>query len=96
MDIFSNVLSFSVCFQLKLWNLPNKRCEWTVQAHNGQVWSIISAPDGQSFFSVGNDKTIKRWSLDTALKGTELPVDTWLCDVRICIYSVLLLLPYYY
>ncbi|KAG7165530.1 DDB1- and CUL4-associated factor 13-like, partial [Homarus americanus] len=45
---------------LKLWNITNKKCEWTIQAHNGQIWSVEAAPDGASFFSVGNDKTIKR------------------------------------
>lgn len=77
----SNVYTGTVEGQVKLWNLPHKKCEWTVQGHSGQVWAIISAPDGQSFFSVGNDKTVKRWSLEAATDGKDdLPVDTWLCD----------------
>ncbi|KAK7020296.1 DDB1- and CUL4-associated factor 13 [Halocaridina rubra] len=80
----SNIYTGTVDGQLKLWNLPQKNCEWTVQGHSGQVWSIISAPDGQSFFSVGNDKTIKRWSVAAALAGkNDLPQDTWLSDTII-------------
>lgn len=79
----SNVFTGTVDGQLHLWNLPHKKCEWTVQAHSGQVWSILSAPDGQSFFSVGNDKTIKRWSLDSAFDGKDLPVDTWMCETMV-------------
>lgn len=67
--------------ELKLWDISHKKCEWTIQAHNGQIWAIVAAPDGGSFFSVGNDKTIKRWSLQRAQEDNdEFPIDTWLCD----------------
>lgn len=68
--------------QLRLWDISKRHCEWTVQAHNGQVWSITAAPDGNAFFTVGNDKTIKKWSLEKAKEGDQdLPIDTWLSDV---------------
>lgn len=77
----SCVFTGTVEGELRLWDVPQKKCEWTVQAHNGQVWSIVAAPDGDSFFTVGNDKTIKKWSLDKAKEGDhDLPVDTWLSD----------------
>lgn len=76
--------------QLRLWDVSQKKCEWTVQAHNGQVWSIVAAPDGDSFFTVGNDKTIKKWSLDKAKEGDhDLPVDTWLSDVSVILFGKL-------
>ncbi|XP_042228262.1 DDB1- and CUL4-associated factor 13-like [Homarus americanus] len=77
----SCVFTGTVEGELKLWNITNKKCEWTIQAHNGQIWSVEAAPDGASFFSVGNDKTIKRWSVQHAREENEdLPMDTWLCD----------------
>lgn len=65
--------------KVHLWDITTKKRQWQVQGHNGQVWSITGAPDGNSFFTVGNDKTIKRWSLE----GNDLPIDTWICDVSI-------------
>ncbi|MPC09747.1 DDB1- and CUL4-associated factor 13 [Portunus trituberculatus] len=77
----SCVFTGTVEGELRLWDISHKKCEWTVQAHGGQIWSIVAAPDGNSFFTVGNDKTIKKWSLDKAKEGDhDLPVDTWLSD----------------
>lgn len=77
----SCVFTGTVEGELKLWDISKRRCDWTVQAHKGQIWSLVAAPDGASFFSVGNDKTVKRWSLQQSLEENEdLPVDTWMCD----------------
>uniref|UniRef100_A0A0P4W640 Sof1-like protein domain-containing protein n=1 Tax=Scylla olivacea TaxID=85551 RepID=A0A0P4W640_SCYOL len=77
----SCVFTGTVEGELRLWDISHKKCEWTVQAHSGQIWSIVAAPDGNSFFTVGNDKTIKKWSLDKAKEGDhDLPIDTWLSD----------------
>lgn len=64
-----------------LWDLTSGQSKWSVQAHNGHLGAIVTAPDGGSFLTVGNDKTIKRWSLEKTLEGTDLPVDTWMSDV---------------
>lgn len=67
--------------ELKLWDLQSQESKWRIQAHNGQVHAITAAPDGGSFFTVGNDKTIKRWSLqELEERNEDLPMDTWLCD----------------
>ncbi|XP_076069329.1 DDB1- and CUL4-associated factor 13-like [Oratosquilla oratoria] len=67
--------------EVALWDLQKRQREWKVQAHKGHVWSICPAPDGMSFYTVGNDKTIKRWPV-TPEDGEEIdmPLGTWLCD----------------
>ena len=39
--------------QVKLWNLPTKRCYFSAIAHDGVVRGATFHPDGSSFFSVG-------------------------------------------
>lgn len=55
--------------EIRLWDLPRKRCLAKVQAHSGWVRGIAFNPqDGNSFLSVGDDKAIKHWPL--RLNGT--------------------------
>ena len=80
-----NYWFFNFISQLRLWNLQSQKCQWQVKAHDGHVWSIAAAADGESFYTVGNDKTIKRWSLETleSEEKEDLPEDTWLSEVSI-------------
>ncbi|ROT63452.1 DDB1- and CUL4-associated factor 13 [Penaeus vannamei] len=79
----SSVFTGTVEGELMLWDLPQKKSKWSVQAHNGHLGAIVTAPDGGSFFTVGNDKTIKRWSLEKTLENSDLPVDTWMSETVI-------------
>ena len=36
---------------------------WSVYGHKGMVSGLCVAPDGESFFSCGEDKTVKHWKL---------------------------------
>lgn len=51
--------------QIKIWNVAQRTCEGTIPAHNGFVRGICVIPDGSAFYSVGNDKLIKRWSMNS-------------------------------
>ncbi|CAF0738640.1 unnamed protein product [Didymodactylos carnosus] len=60
----SLVLSGSCDGDIKIWNLPKRECVATIRAHNGFVRGLSVIPDGNAFYSVGNDKLIKRWTFD--------------------------------
>lgn len=49
--------------EIKLWDIPKKKCIHTIQAHTGFVRGICFHHDSQSFYSVGDDRIIKQWSL---------------------------------
>lgn len=48
--------------EIKVWDISQRICTRTVQAHTGFVRGICFPQDGESFFSVGDDKTIKQWN----------------------------------
>jgi len=52
---------------IKVWDLAHKRCYWTATAHAGFVRGIAPDAQGSTFFTCGDDKTIKQWALDPAL-----------------------------
>ncbi|KAA0185699.1 hypothetical protein HAZT_HAZT002740 [Hyalella azteca] len=84
--------------QLTLWDTSLEKQMWKVQAHNSHIWSITADCKGETFYTVGHDKAIKRWSCSNiteacdrmdVLKGPgsanhlSEPIDTWLCDTVI-------------
>jgi WD repeat and SOF domain-containing protein 1 len=66
------LLSGSGDGEIRLWNLATESTVWSAKAHEGFVKGICAVPFGQSFFSVGYDKTVKCWSLDS-----NVPVNTY-------------------
>jgi len=65
----STILSGCCDGEIKLWDLPNRKCVHTVQAHTGFVRGICFDHNAQSFLSVGDDKTIKQWSMNEVTWG---------------------------
>lgn len=59
----STLLSGACDGEVKVWNLTKRKCVRTLQAHEGFVRGICSRFCGASFFTVGDDKTIKQWSM---------------------------------
>lgn len=53
--------------EIRLWNLAEKKCVQTLQAHNGIVRDMCMPLSGSHFISVGDDKVIKQWSLGSSL-----------------------------
>ncbi|CAL8287068.1 unnamed protein product [Merluccius merluccius] len=73
----STLLSGSCDGEVKLWNLTTHKCVRTIQAHEGFVRGMVVRFCGTSFFSVGDDKTIKQWSMEAPGYGVEEePINT--------------------
>ncbi|XP_072029308.1 DDB1- and CUL4-associated factor 13-like [Amphiura filiformis] len=73
----STLLSGSCDGQVKLWNLATRKCTRTVTAHRGFVRGLCLDHRGRNFFSVGDDQTIKQWSMQPPEWGQrEEPLST--------------------
>jgi len=48
--------------EVRVWDLARQSCLRTIQAHGGYIRALAHTTDGASFFTVGDDKTVKRWS----------------------------------
>ncbi|OXU21653.1 hypothetical protein TSAR_004143 [Trichomalopsis sarcophagae] len=47
--------------EVRVWNLPQRTCERSFLAHDGNVRGIAFSPDAENIITVGDDKTIKTW-----------------------------------
>nr|XP_048313420.1 DDB1- and CUL4-associated factor 13 [Myodes glareolus] len=67
----TTVLSGACDGEVKIWNLTRRKCVRTIQAHEGFVRGICTRFCGTSFFTVGDDKTVKQWKMDGPGCGEE-------------------------
>lgn len=67
----ATVLSGACDGEVKIWNLTKRKCIRTIQAHEGFVRGICTRFCGTSFFTVGDDKTVKQWKMDGPGYGEE-------------------------
>ncbi|KAM3872823.1 DDB1- and CUL4-associated factor 13 [Diretmus argenteus] len=67
----STLLSGSCDGEVKVWNLTKRECVRTLQAHEGFVRGMVVRFCGTSFFTVGDDKTIKQWKMESPGYGEE-------------------------
>ncbi|EMP39274.1 DDB1- and CUL4-associated factor 13 [Chelonia mydas] len=67
----STILSGACDGEVKIWNLTKRECIRTLQAHEGFVRGICARFCGTSFFTVGDDKTVKHWKMDGPGYGGE-------------------------
>ncbi|XP_043363397.1 DDB1- and CUL4-associated factor 13 isoform X2 [Dermochelys coriacea] len=73
----STILSGACDGEVKIWNLTKRECIRTLQAHEGFVRGICARFCGTSFFTVGDDKTVKHWKMDgPGYGGEEEPLHT--------------------
>ncbi|CEG41590.1 glycoside hydrolase [Plasmopara halstedii] len=49
--------------EVRVWDLPRRKCVWNVYGHRGFVRGLAVAVDGNSFYSCSEDKTVKQWAL---------------------------------
>eukprot|EP00069_Balaena_mysticetus_P019257 bmy_00487T0 len=61
----------SVTVNVRIWNLTKRKCIHMIQAHEGFVRGICTRFCGTSFFTVGDDKTVKQWKMDGPSYGEE-------------------------
>ena len=52
--------------EVRVWHLAHRRTLWSVKAHDGFVRGLCVSSDGRFFYSCGDDKTVKQWSLVVA------------------------------
>ncbi|XP_041624934.1 DDB1- and CUL4-associated factor 13 isoform X2 [Vulpes lagopus] len=67
----ATVLSGACDGEVRIWNLTKRKCIRTIQAHEGFVRGICTRFCGTSFFTVGDDKTVKHWKMDGPGYGEE-------------------------
>uniref|UniRef100_A0A3Q2T3Z3 DDB1- and CUL4-associated factor 13 n=1 Tax=Fundulus heteroclitus TaxID=8078 RepID=A0A3Q2T3Z3_FUNHE len=67
----STLLSGSCDGVVKVWNLTKRECVRTLQAHEGFVRGMVVRYCGSSFFTIGDDKTIKQWNMEAPGYGEE-------------------------
>lgn len=53
--------------EIKVWDLSNRVCYWSVIGHTGFVRGITPDCDGNTFYTCGDDKTVKQWALQPSL-----------------------------
>jgi len=59
----STIISGSCDGEVRLWNLPTKKCVRKINAYSGIVRGICAPQHGQYFFTVDNQAAIKQWTL---------------------------------
>ncbi|KAM7292824.1 DDB1- and CUL4-associated factor 13 [Ixodes scapularis] len=73
----SHLISGACDGEVKIWNLAERKCVRTIQAHRGMIRGITFPADGDRFLTVGDDKNIKTWKTEPPGWGeTDEPVDT--------------------
>ncbi|KAF7283838.1 DDB1- and CUL4-associated factor 13 [Rhynchophorus ferrugineus] len=73
----STVVSGAFDGEIRVWDIPQRTCVREFVAHNGIVRGVVYVPSGNSFISVGDDKTIKTWNaLIPQFGEDEEPVNT--------------------
>ncbi|XP_053697742.1 DDB1- and CUL4-associated factor 13 [Sabethes cyaneus] len=74
----SLLLSGSYDGEVKLWDVANRTCLQSIQAHDGYVRGITFSNDGSRFFTIGDDKCIKMWNsnVDEDIEENPEPLNT--------------------
>lgn len=57
--------------EVRLWDLSLMKCMRHIRAHSGMVRGICHRTDGDAFFTVGDDKMVKRWSAEQSEDSDE-------------------------
>ncbi|XP_075217570.1 DDB1- and CUL4-associated factor 13 [Lycorma delicatula] len=50
--------------EVRLWDLSQRSCMRSLQAHEGYVRGLVFTPDGSKLLTIGDDKTIKMWDTE--------------------------------
>ena len=57
----STLLSGAFDGEVRVWDLPQRKCQRSFLAHDGVVRGISFTADAERFVTIGDDKTIKSW-----------------------------------
>lgn len=47
--------------EIRIWDLPQRKCTRRFDAHDGIVKGVAYTPNGENFITLGTDKLIKTW-----------------------------------
>lgn len=72
----STIASAAADGEIRLWQLANRNCTSSWQAHEGVIRGLTFDPSGDRLLSCADDKTIKSWSTATV---SDTPLDTVVC-----------------
>jgi len=61
--------------ELKIWDLSRRMNVWSTIAHSGFVRGISPDCSGRTFFTCGDDKTIKHWTLESSNSEEIQPIN---------------------
>ncbi|KAI9913980.1 hypothetical protein PsorP6_005566 [Peronosclerospora sorghi] len=59
--------------EVRVWDLPRRKCVWNVYGHRGFVRGLAVTPDGTTFYSCSEDKTVKQWALHVQDEEEDVP-----------------------
>ncbi|KAK3087429.1 hypothetical protein FSP39_005840 [Pinctada imbricata] len=72
----SSLISASYDGEVRIWNLSQRTCVKTLQAHDGLVQGLCCHPKGNKFFTCGSDQVIKQWRYTMEEEMPDEPVST--------------------
>ncbi|KAL5013606.1 hypothetical protein ScPMuIL_007876 [Solemya velum] len=72
----SLLLSGACDGEIRIWNLAQRSCVKTFQAHEGFVRGMCFHPDGNNFLTCGGDSTIKQWRITPEGDTENEPINT--------------------
>ena len=52
--------------EIRVWDLSSRVCVWSCYGHSGFVRGITADAEGNTFFTCGDDKLIKRWPVEVS------------------------------
>ncbi|XP_065564270.1 DDB1- and CUL4-associated factor 13-like [Artemia franciscana] len=55
--------------ELRTWGVAARKHLNTIHAHDGYIRGIAFTVEGSAFYTIGDDKTIRRWKCETPLEG---------------------------
>jgi WD repeat and SOF domain-containing protein 1 len=64
--------------EVRVWDLSRRACVWASAAHQGFVRGVVPDISGNAFYSCGDDKLIKLWSLQQDNLEDIRPVSTFI------------------
>lgn len=56
--------------EIRVWNLPTKKCIRSFKGHDGVVRALCPTASGDFFFSIDSDANIKQWKLNDWIRLT--------------------------
>jgi WD repeat and SOF domain-containing protein 1 len=69
--------------EVRVWDLARRSCAWSTVAHTGFVRGVTTDAQGKTFFSCGDDKTIKQWALAQESGESIEPLNTITCSTSL-------------